>query len=248
MIQGPSSFKLLPDVIKNLLIINGLFFLATVVLAQTGIADLIHLLGLHLPNSPSFQPYQIITHMFMHGGLMHVALNMFALWMFGYTLENVWGSKRFLIYYLITGLGAAALHLGITYFEYSQIKDQLSAQELNLIFTQGADLIAQNQNYTDPVLRKANGLLNGPTVGASGAVFGILLAFGMMFPNQYIYLYFAIPVKAKYFVMGYAAFELFRGIQNDPSSNVAHFAHLGGMLFGYLLIRYWRSSGNVQHY
>lgn len=248
MYQRPSSFKLLPDVIKNLLIINGLFFLATVVLPRAFGVDLVRMLGLYLPASENFQPYQIITHMFMHGGLMHIFFNMFALWMFGYTLENIWGSKRFLIYYLVTGLGAALLHMGVTYWEYSQVKDLLTQDQLQMVLIQGQDILLSNQNFTDEAMAKANLILNTPTVGASGAVFGILLAFGMMFPNQYIYVYFALPIKAKYFVAIYGAIELYNGIANDPGSNVAHFAHLGGMLFGFLLIRYWRKNGGLQHY
>lgn len=242
MYQRPARFNLLPEVIKNLLIINGLFFLATVVFGDVMGLGLTQTFGLYLPGSPHFAPYQIITHMFMHGGLGHIFFNMFALWMFGYTLENIWGGRRFLIYYLVTGLGAAVLHLGINYVEASMLRDEL----LNMGYTAGElERYLQMDGYSASWPRELQQYVlkyNIPTVGASGAVFGVLLAFGMMFPNQYIYLYFAIPVKAKYFVMGYGALELFNGIANDPDSNVAHFAHLGGMLFGYLLIRYWRSN------
>ncbi len=248
MYQRPSSFKLLPDVIKNLLIINGLFFLATFVLGDVIGFDLVRNLGLYLPVSGHFEPYQIITHMFMHGGIGHIFFNMFALWMFGYTLENVWGSKRFLIYYMVTGLGAAVLHMGVMYWQYLEVKGALSPEQLQMIINEGQSILLTNRNYADEAMAKANLLLNTPTVGASGAVFGILLAFGMMFPNQYIYIYFALPVKAKYFVAIYGALELFNGIANDPDSNVAHFAHLGGMLFGFLLIRYWRKNGGFHHY
>lgn len=235
-------FQLLPEVIKNLLIINGLFFLATVVLGNVMGLDLNRMLGLYLPQSENFEPYQIVTHMFMHGNLGHIFFNMFALWMFGYALENVWGPKRFLIYYFVTGLGAALLHLGVQYWEYSSLVDQLSSEDLRGLQARGGDLLASGRNYIDPSLGRANLLLNTPTVGASGAVFGVLLAFGMLFPNQRIYLYFAFPIKAKYFVIGYGALELFNGLANDPGSNVAHFAHLGGMLFGYLLLRYWKKN------
>lgn len=242
MYQRPARFNLLPEVIKNLLIINGLFFLATVVFGDVMGLGLTQSFGLYLPGSPHFAPYQIITHMFMHGGLGHIFFNMFALWMFGYTLENIWGGRRFLIYYLVTGLGAAVLHLGINYVEASMLRDEL----LNMGYTAGElERYLQMDGYSASWPKQLQQYVlkyNIPTVGASGAVFGVLLAFGMMFPNQYIYLYFAIPVKAKYFVMGYGALELFNGIANDPDSNVAHFAHLGGMLFGYLLIRYWRSN------
>ena len=245
MYQGPQRFSLLPEVIKNLLIINGLFFLGYIVLSSAFGINLIERLGLYLPMASQFEPYQIITHMFMHGGLAHIFFNMFALWMFGYTLENLWGSKRFLTFYLITGLGAALLHLGVQYWEYSGLAEQLSSSQLARIQNEGWEVLQSGRNYSEPTMARANLLLNTTTVGASGAVFGVLLAFGMMFPNQYIYIYFAIPVKAKYFVAVYGAIELFSGIANDPGSNVAHFAHLGGMLFGYLLIRYWRSNGTL---
>lgn len=252
MSQRPTSFKLLPDVIKNLLIINGLFFLGTLVIGSTFKFDLGQYLGLYMPGSPNFQPYQLITHMFMHSSTSytHILFNMFALWMFGYALENVWGAKRFLIYYLVTGFGAAALHLGINYFEAMSLHSQL----LDMGYT-SSQLAQYIQEYSQPgiystgwpeELKQYMFKFNIPTVGASGAVFGILLAFGMMFPNTYIYLYFAIPVKAKYFVMAYGAFELYNGIANDPTSNVAHFAHLGGMLFGFLLLKYWQKNSHQQ--
>jgi membrane associated rhomboid family serine protease len=248
MYQRPPRLNLLPEVIKNLLIINGLFFLASLVLGSSFGLDLGRQLGLYLPISEQFRPYQIVTHMFMHANLGHIFFNMFALWMFGYALENIWGSQKFLVYYLITGLGAAALHMGVTYWELQSLFNQLSPAEVSMIKNEGLSILEQNQNYMNKTMARANLLLNTTTVGASGAVFGILLAFGMMFPNQRIYLYFAIPVKAKYFVAAYGALELYNGISNDPGSNVAHFAHLGGMLFGYLLIKFWRSTNNNSPY
>lgn len=251
MYQRPLRFKMLPEVIKNLLIINGLFFVATWVFGSTFEIDLGRILGLYMPGAPDFRPYQLITHMFMHGNIVHILFNMFALWMFGYTLENIWGSKRFLIFYLVTGLGAAMVHLGINYIEITHLRSELSEMGYT---------IPELDGYVDNA--SANGTLRSDapaalkqyvlkyvtsSVGASGAVFGVLLAFGMMFPNMYIYVYFAIPIKAKYFVAIYGALELYNGIQNDPDSNVAHFAHLGGMLFGYILIRYWRRNGEL-HY
>ncbi len=246
MYQRPTSFKLLPDVIKNLLIINGLFFMATIVLGSSNNLDLISSLGLYLPGSPDFRPYQILTHMFMHGNLTHIFFNMFALWMFGYNLENVWGSKRFLMYYMLTGLGAAVIHLGVSYWEAMQLQEVL----VNAGFTQ-SDLqrLIETGSWSDSfnvsrdVIEQYYRKYTTPTVGASGAVFGILLAFGMMYPNQYVYLYFAIPIKVKYFVAGYAALELYNGIANDPASNIAHFAHLGGMLIGFIIIKYWKKKG-----
>lgn len=245
MQQSPLQFKLLPEVIKNLLIINGLFFLATIVVSNVFNLDLVRLLGVYLPQSENFMPFQLVTHMFMHGNLGHIFFNMFALWMFGNALENVWGPKRFLIYYFVTGLGAALLHLGIEYWEYSSLVSQLSEGQVETILREGATLWQNGQNYSNPIMGQANALLNAPTVGASGAVFGVLLAFGMLFPNQYIYIYFILPVKVKYFVAIYGALELYNGIANDPASNVAHFAHLGGMLFGFLLLRYWKKNNGT---
>jgi membrane associated rhomboid family serine protease len=237
-----NKFSLLPEVIKNLLIINGLFFMASLALGSTFGIPLIQILGLHLPSSELFLPFQMVTHMFMHADWGHLLFNMIALWMFGYALENVWGGKKFLIYYLLTGFGAALLHFGVQYLEYQSVIANLNAEQLLLIQTQGAEIISQGQNYENAVLGQANALLNAPMVGASGAVFGLLLAFGMLFPNQRIYLYFAIPVKAKYFVAGYGLLELINGLQMNSGSNVAHFAHLGGMLFGFLLLRYWKKN------
>jgi membrane associated rhomboid family serine protease len=235
----PSGFSILPPVVKNLLIINGLFFLATITLTQF---DLVEMLGLHPFESQLFKPYQLVTHFFMHGGLMHIFSNMLALWMFGNALENYWGGKRFLIYYLFTGLGSAALHLGILEFQIHSLLSEISPENIEIVLRDGAGVLKGFQNYTDPQMAKLNMLLNTSTVGASGAVFGVLLAFGMMYPNTIIYVYFALPIKAKYFVMLYGAWELYSGIQNNPSDNVAHFAHLGGMLFGYFLIRYWNKN------
>lgn len=221
MMYRPTTFSLLPPVVKNLLIINGLFYLATVVLQSQGL-DLIAYLALFFPASPYFEPYQLISHLFMHGSFGHLFSNMLALWMFGTPMENLWGPKRFLTYYFVTGLGAAACHLAVNAWDYSQ---WLSLANLG--------------DYNAAVYLEQ--LLSTPTVGASGAVFGLLLAYGMTFPNQEIYVYFLLPIKAKYFVAIYGLFELFSGLSNS-GSNIAHFAHLGGMLFGFLLIRHWRKN------
>jgi len=242
----PTSFRELPEIIKNLLIINGLLFLATISLESYGI-DLTQLLGLHQFQSEDFMPHQLITHFFMHGNFTHLFFNMFALWMFGKILENVWGAKRFLIYYMITALGAAALHLGVSQYEIMSLQSQINPSDLNILLENGRSVIESNKYYTNPFMQKLDLLINTPTVGASGAVFGILLAFGMLFPNTLLYIYFAIPIKAKYFVMIYGALELYSGLSNNPADNVAHFAHLGGMLFGYLLLKYWQKN-NTQFY
>lgn len=225
----------LTDVVKNLLIINGLFFLATYVNEDF----MFEKFALYFPGSENFMPHQLITHMFMHGGLAHIFGNMFALFMFGPALEMRLGSKRFLTYYVITGLGAAALHLGVKYLQLMPYMDTSMYTE---ILNNGFSVLQQNKNYSDVDWANLNLMINAPTVGASGAVFGILLAFGMLFPDITIYLYFALPIKAKYFVMFYGAAELYLGLSNNPNDNVAHFAHLGGMLFGFLLLRYWKRT------
>jgi membrane associated rhomboid family serine protease len=256
----------IPPVVKNLIIINILFFLATWVMKSMGI-DLVEVLGMHYPGSDKFRLHQVITYMFMHGGLTHIFFNMFALWMFGRVLESVWGSKRFLMYYMITGIGAIALHTLISYFEISsmqdtivafqntpspEILDQFVQKNLPNSSVQVRDFI--NSWYDNPTNNAFAGeglnlmqrilemKMDIPTVGASGAVFGILLAFGMLFPNTQLMLLFPpIPIKAKYFVIGYGLIELYLGLA-QPGSNVAHFAHLGGMLFGFILIKYWNKN------
>ena len=236
-----SALNNIPLVVKNLIIINVLFMLATFVLERTG-TNLYTLLGLHFPFSEKFRLHQIFTHMFMHGGIMHILFNMYALYMFGRVLESVWGPKRFLIYYLVTGIGAAALHSFVNFIEYQSVVSKLSPEQVEYVKEVGYNIWSEGKNFSDPLLSKLNSILNIPTVGASGAVFGVLLAFGMLFPNTRLMLLFPpIPIKAKYFVMGYGAIELYLGF-SQPGSNVAHFAHLGGMLFGYILIKYWNRT------
>ena len=242
----PARFSYLPEVVKNLLFINGLFFLAKYVLGTNFGINLDQHLALHHWESPDFRPHQLVTHLFMHGSFSHILFNMFALWMFGNQLENIWGGKRFLVYYMITGLGAAVLHLAVIQFQISGLEAQMALEQINRVTSSGYDALQNGQNFIDPLMGKLNLLYYTPTVGASGAVFGLLLAFGMLFPNTLIYLYFAIPIKAKYFVAAYGLIELWLGIQNSASDNVAHFAHLGGMLFGYFLIKYWKK--NSQHF
>ena len=239
----PRRFNILPPVVKNLLIINGLLFLATITLYNINIADLTKILGLHYWKSHNFETWQIISHMFMHGGFFHLAFNMFAVWMFGSQLENLWGSKRFFNYYILTGLGAAFLHFLVVHF---QIDSFDSENYINLIVNEGAEILKDNRNYKDETLNTFNKLYNGPVVGASGALFGLLLAFGMLFPNaQLFFLFFPFPIKAKYFVIIYGLIELYFGLQNNPGDNVAHFAHLGGMVFGFLIIKYWKMKRNL---
>ena len=234
------GFGGIPPVVKNLLIINVLLLLATFVVGTAFQINLIEELGLYFPASSKFHPYQIVTHMFMHGGWFHLFFNMFALWMFGRVLESVWGPKRFFLYYVITGLGAAGFHLLVNYINYKSLTSSLSQEEIRIIAEQGR----QMTRFPNVEMRDLAVLLNTPTVGASGAVFGVLLGFGMLFPNTRLMLLFPpIPIKAKYLVIGYGALELYLGL-TQPGSNIAHFAHLGGMVFGFFLIKYWNKKGD----
>ena len=241
------SFNAVPPVVKNLIIINVLMWLATIGLDMRGI-HLTNILGLHYIQSPEFRPYQLVTHLFMHDneGPMHLIFNMFALWMFGRILESVWGPKRFFIYYFITGLGAAALHTFVNFIEFQHLAAKMTPEDVQMVLSQGTEIFNQGKNFSDPLAGKLNLMLNIPTVGASGAVFGILLGFGMLFPNTELMLLFPpIPIKAKYFVAGYGAIELFMGV-TGTGANIAHFAHLGGMLFGFIMIKYW--NRNTKHF
>ena len=220
----PQGFAILPLVVKNLLIINGIFFLATIAMDMVWHIDLAQYLGLHYIGATDFRPYQFVTYMFMHGSFAHLFFNMFALWMFGNAIENAWGPKRFLIFYFVCGIGAGLTQELVQYIQFSDIHN---FQNVNL----GGRIV--------PVEDYLNMLT---TVGASGAVYGILLAFGMMWPNSMIYLYFLIPIKTKWFVLIYGLLELFTGFSSID--NVAHFAHVGGMVFGLLLILYWKNQGN----
>ena len=251
-------------IVKNLLIINVLFFLATYALGFQFHINLTKYLGLYYPGSEFFRPYQFVTHMFMHGGFAHILFNMYAVWLFGTAIENVWGGQRFLFYYLFTGLGAAALHTLVNYISFSGMAADITAfinspsPELFKQFVEAHkdsfnhsvyDFINKwsmspgNSEYIAVALENMKHIyqatINIPTVGASGAVFGILLAFGMMYPNvELMILFLPIPIKAKWLVIGYGTLELVLGI-SQPGSNIAHFAHVGGMIFGFILIKYW---------
>ncbi len=235
-------FAGMPPVVKNLIIINvAMLILAELLRLMSGI-NLNGILGLYFPKSEFFRSWQVVTHMFMHGGFIHLLFNMFALWMFGRVLEQVWGPKRFLIYYLVTGLGAAFFFELVQYIQYTKVMAVISPEQLQLVYDSGSEAITQGRNFADDQMGKLNSILNVPVVGASGAVYGVLLAFGMLFPNtQLMFIFPPVPVKAKYVVIGYAAIELYLAI-TSPGSNVAHAAHLGGMIFGYILIRYWRKT------
>jgi len=235
----------LPPVVKNIIMINVLMILANYAASSVFGVDLNGILGLYFPASEQFKPVQIVTHMFMHGGFMHIFFNMYALFIFGPILESVWGPKRFLIFYLVCGLGAALTHETVIFFQYSHLIQNLSPENIQAVITEGAAYLHQGKVFADPDMQNLQIMLNTPTVGASGAIFGVLLAFGVLFPNtQLMLLIPPIPIKAKWLVLGYGAIELVLAV-TQPGSNIAHAAHLGGMLFGYLLIRYWRKTTNT---
>ncbi len=275
----PTGFRILPPVVKNLLIINAIFFLATITSENVFNFDLTEILGLKYFGASDFKPYQFISYMFMHGDFTHLFFNMFALWMFGAVIENYWGTKRFLIFYFITGIGAAIVHYTVYYFQLSPTLTILDTfldnptlenlknitdnhkfhlnQESGLIWNQFQEFsrYIQNLNYSsslqtgiDFIQNYREYYLNLPTVvGASGSVFGLLLAFGMLFPNSLIYIYFLFPIKAKWFVIIYGAIELYSGFAGS-NDGIAHFAHLGGMIFGIILILIWRKTDKNNYY
>lgn len=217
----------IPTITKNLLIINVLMFFATWVFARQGV-DLNNLFGLHFFLASDFSLYQLFTYMFMHANFTHILFNMFSLWMFGCVVENVWGPKKFLFYYLACGVGAGLIQLLAQFGEfYVMATDQIPGFGFGDVMT---------------VARNSQAVLNlWTTVGASGAIYGILLAFGMLFPEQRMFIFpLPVPIKAKWFVCIFVAIELLSALGTSGSS-VAHFAHLGGALFGYIMIRYWRN-------
>ena len=217
MNNSRNSFAgVLPLVTKNIIIINGIIWLAQFVLLRRADIDLTQQFGLHFIKSGHFQLYQLVTYMFLHDpySISHVFFNMFSVFMFGRTLEQVWGPKRFLSYYLVTGIGAGLIQMLVLFLRVQSVV---------------------------PV--EMYSMVNSVTVGASGAVFGILLAFGMLFPNSQLFIIpFPFPIKAKWFVIGYGLLELIFGVANRTGDNVAHFAHLGGMLFGIFMILYWKKK------
>lgn len=268
MFGNPASR--LPVVVKNLLIINGLMLLLKIAMGsdQIGRSILDTWLGLHAIGSPDFKPWQVVTHMFMHAGpnsgsgwYWHIISNMFALFMFGGPIERVMGAKRFLNYYLLCGLGAAALQMGVSYMETQKIVDTLEATgattadvrrmvvashiSMEDAFAVKAEIVNEHPG-SGPAVQAMFSDYSGVMIGASGAIFGILLAFGMLFPNVELFLLFLpIPIKAKYFVALYGLWELYSGVSQRAGDNVAHYAHLGGLVFGFFLIQYWRKKGQL---
>ena len=251
----PSMWNSIPPVVKNIIIINVILFLAMIVAGQRWGINLNDYLGLHYWASNKFNLAQIVTYMFMHGGYMHIFFNMFAVFMLGSVLEQTWGSKRFLNFYMITGIGAGLIQLLVIFIRISVIQAELPPELIEQVYTEGKEIWTRGRNYDHrlggeiKMMSDLNRLLNAPTVGASGAVFGILLAFGMMFPNAPLYFMFIpVPIKAKYFVIGYGILSLYLGFANRAGDNIAHFAHLGGMLFGIILILIWKKNGTINRY
>lgn len=219
----------IPSITKNLLIINVLAFFATWVFEKQGL-DLTATFGLHFFMAKDFSFYQLVTYLFMHGSFMHLFFNMFAVWMFGTVMERVWGPKRFLIYYLVCGIGAGIIQEGVQYINYAN--ENLAAYDFVMTSSGRITTEAYLNLWT--------------TVGASGAVYAILLAFGMTFPNERMFIIpFPFPIKAKWLIGGYIVIEVWSAL-NTPGDGIAHMAHLGGMLFGFLLIRYWRKHPNIE--
>ncbi len=245
-----SIFRNMPPVVKNLLII-----ILTVMMEYQGIR-LSRILGIFYPGSQFFEPYQFVTHMFMHGGFPHLFFNMFGLLMFGAVLEKVWGPKKFLMFFLITGLGAALVHTGVQAYQFHSLTGgftiPLEVQNLRLTETGATwdwkgsyEAYVQFKQMAQSDQDTITSLLLSPAVGASGALFGILIAFAMLFPNTELMLIFLpIPIKAKYFIPVYIIIELYLGVNNFAWDNVAHYAHLGGALFGFILVKIWQKDRN----
>jgi membrane associated rhomboid family serine protease len=225
--------QVIPPVIKNLIIMNVIVFLIQKTFEGRGSGWMEDFFALHDFRSSFFKPHQIVTYMFLHGGFMHIFWNMLILWMFGSILENYWGPKRFLTFYIVCGIGAALLHLLVIYQELSPVFDSLNTLPIHEQMAIRAD---------------AHMNINQSTLGASGAIFGCMVAFGLLFPNSLIYIYALIPIKAKWAVLAYVVYELFLGVQNNAGDNVAHWAHLGGGLVGLLLVFYWRKTDRRNFY
>ena len=281
----PTRFEILPVVVKNLLIINALVFLAQMMIdgLETG-GDLLSVktgyvmdhFALHHVFSPLFKPWQLLTHMFMHGGIVHIVFNMFGLWMFGSKLENMWGPRRFFIFYMVCGLAAAALHLGALWVEFKPLLADFENFKGHPTIDGYLDLIQRygmftgrdnseavyiyNNWLTSPqstdiagravinAAEAANQKISFPTIGASGAVMGCLAGFGYLFPNSLIYLYGAIPIKAIWAVLGLIAADVFFGIQNSAGDNVARWAHVGGALAGFIMVYFWNKTNRRSFY
>jgi membrane associated rhomboid family serine protease len=218
----PRQFQQVPPVVKYILIINVVLFVVSRIVFTNYPFD--NWLDLHYYKSSLFMPHQFITHLFMHANVSHIFFNMLGVYIFGSILENIWGAKRFINFYILCGLGAALAQYAVYFYQDIEISAYLNTLDLNT-------MLEQKQHIYD-----------SSCLGASGALFGLLVAFAMMFPNTYLNLYFVIPVKAKYVVIGYGLLELFSGVSNNMGDNVAHFAHLGGLVVGVIIMLVWKRN------
>ena len=250
-----SFLSSIPQVTKNILLLNVMFYVVTEVLELQGI-NLRGTLGAHYVNSPLFQPYQIVTHFFMHGDFFHIFFNMWLFIMLGGFLERLWGPKRFFIFYISSAMGAFALYNAIGVYQLIELSNiigsRVNMDEFNLIIAQSEGLDELNSNLTQffqnvpnvniEAVREYISLSYTPMVGASGAIFGVMAAFAILFPNTEFMLYFAIPVKAKYLVGAYFLIEVYQAFQNQANDPVAHLAHIGGAIVGVILVLIWRKQ------
>jgi membrane associated rhomboid family serine protease len=286
----PQGLQVIPPIVKNIIIINVIVFIATIVFSKSNI-DLGHYLALHSFKSVDaagnslFKPWQLITHLFMHGGgmfgpnidyeggFLHLFGNMFGLYMFGTVLEQMWGSKRFLNFYLLCGIGAALAHLLVLNYEQSIVlkaaaeycaaptwdafnafinKNTNTSMQLHQLLMAWSEDPSNTAYATESVNAINNGyiptMVNETSVGASGAIFGILGAFAYLFPNTYLYLYFLFPVKVKYAIALYAAYEIFSAVRNSAGDNIAHVAHLGGLVVGIGIVLFWNKTKHKKFY
>ena len=254
-------FANLPQVTKNILLLNIMFFIATLILESQGI-DLISQLGTHYINSPKFEPFQIVTHFFMHANFFHILMNMWLFVMLGAYLENLWGPKRFFIFYVACALGSFALHNAIGVYQIHELRANLvslripmDAVDSIIRNTDRSALIEVLENYLNtnnyPINQDFSNyfkLCITPMVGASGAIFGVLAAFAILFPNTEFRLYFAIPIKAKYFVGAYLLLEIYQAIENNAGDSTAHLAHIGGAIVGGIIVLIWRKTDRANFY
>jgi len=230
-----------PNTIKHLIIINIIMFLATQMMPQ----QMMDLFAMHFPLNPHFRIWQIVTHMFMHGGVVHIAFNMYGLWAFGTPLYHIWGEKKFLIFYFAAGLGAVLLYTGIQYFSFMQDMQALMAQGISK--QEILALLESGKVYTQ--FQGMGSIYWIPMLGASGAIYGLLVAFAFYFPNAELMLMFIpFPVKAKYFVPILILLDLFLGITNVMNTPIAHMAHVGGALVGFILMKSWKKYDHKRWY
>jgi len=234
------------DTVKHLIIVNVLFFIAT----QTMGDQMYQWFSLWFPKNENFQIWQIVTHMFMHGGFMHIAFNMYALYAFGTPLEQMWGKKKFLFFYFSAGLGAAMIHTGVNYYYFNEglnaiVDSGVPKEQILSVLSEGKYMPDWYNMASKSTIDSFLGAYNTPAVGASGAIYGVLVAFGMLFPNaELMMIFLPIPIKAKYFIPVLIGLDLFSGVTGYSlfGGGIAHFAHVGGALFGFIMMWYWKKN------